>query len=78
MKHIKRAFSSKACVRPPPPLDDKWGGAEDKIQLFSENGHVAYHIKGFGTCSNMAANILPVDTYSTSWMGSKRQHIFFF
>ena len=78
MKHIKWAFSLKACIRSPlPSLVDKGDGAEDKIQLVSENGHVAYHIKGFGTCSNMAANILPVDTPLTSWMGSKRQHIFF-
>ena len=35
------------------------GGAEAKIQLFLEYGHVAYQIKGNEACSNMVANILP-------------------
>ena len=32
---------------------------------FLEYGHVAYQIKGNDGCSNMVANILPVDTPST-------------
>ena len=41
----------------------------------SEYGHVAYQIKVNGTCSNIVANILPVDTPSTPGVGSKDQNI---
>ena len=50
---------------------DLGDGAEAKIQLFQNYGHVAYQIKGNDACSNMVANILPVDTPSTSEVGSK-------
>ena len=43
---------------------DLKSGVEAKIKLFSEYGHVAYQIKRNGACSNMVANILPVDTLS--------------
>ena len=66
MKHIKRDFSLKAWVRA--CWVDLGGGAEVKIKLFSEYGHVAYQIKAG---SNMVANILPTDTPSTQGVGSK-------
>ena len=47
---------------------DLGGGAEVKIKLFSEYGHVAYQIKAG---SNMVANILLTDTPSTQGVGSK-------
>ena len=43
MKHIKRDFSFKAWVRG--CWVDLGGGAQAKIRLFLENGHVAYQIK---------------------------------
>ena len=52
-----------------------WGG--DQNSTFSEYGHVAYRIKGNDACSNMVANILPVDTPSTPGVGSKGQNFFF-
>ena len=57
---------------------DLGGGAEVKIKLFSEYGHVAYQIKADDFCSNMVANILPTDTPSTQGVGSKGQTIYFF
>ena len=57
---------------------DLGGGAEAKIQLFSEYGHVAYLIKAVDAGSNMVANILPTDTSSTQWVGSNGQTISFF
>ena len=66
MKHIKRDFSLKAWVRA--FWVDLGGGAEVKIKLFSEYGHVAYQIKAG---SNMVANIFPTDTPSTQGVGSK-------
>ena len=71
MKHIKRDFSLKAWVRA--RLVDLWGGAETNIKLFTVYGHVAYQIKADDAASNMIANILPTDTPSTQWMGSKGQ-----
>ena len=68
MKRIKQNFILKACLR-------EWGGGQNST--FSEYGHVAYQIKGNNTCSNMAANILPVDTPSTPGVGLKGRDIFF-
>ena len=59
MKHIKRDFSLKACVRV------RW--AEAKI--ISEYGHVAYQIKADNAGSNMVANILPTDTPLSQGVG---------
>ena len=56
---------------------DLGGGAEAKIKLFSEYGHVAYQIKADNAGSNMVANILPTDTPSTQGVGSKYQTIYF-
>ena len=54
---------------------DLGGGAEAEIQLFSEYGHVAYQIKGNDACSNMEANILPVEPPSLPrGLGSKGQN----
>ena len=47
---------------PPPPRFHPWTpGLESKGQnsTFSENGYVAYQIKGNQECSNMVENILP-------------------
>ena len=52
-------------------------GAEAKIKLFSEYGHVAYQIKADNFFSNMVANILPTDTPSIQGVGSKGQTIYF-
>ena len=52
-------------------------GAEAKIKLFSEYGHVAYQIKADDFCNNMVANILPTDTPLTQGVGSKGQTISF-
>ena len=46
-------------------------GAEAKIKLFSEYGHVAYQIKADDAGSNMVANILPTDTPSPRGWGQK-------
>ena len=54
--------------RPPPP--DPWG-QKVKIQL-SDDGHIAYKIKGNHECSNMVANILPAAPPPPS-LGSKDQ-----
>ena len=51
-----------------------WSGFQNS---FLEFGHVAYQIIGNGTCSNMVANTLPVDTPLTPGMRSKGQDIFF-
>ena len=75
MKHIKQDFSLKAWVRA--PLVDLGGGAEAKIKLFLECGHVAYQIKADNAGSNMVANILPTDTPLTQGVGSKGQTISF-
>ena len=56
---------------------DLGGGAEVKIKLFSEYGHVTYQIKADDAGSNMVANILPTDTPSTQGVGSKGQTISF-
>ena len=56
---------------------DLGGGAEAKIKLFSEYGHVAYQIKADDVCSNMVANILPTDRPSTQGVGLKGQTIYF-
>ena len=53
------------------------GGAQAKIKLFLEYGHVAYQIKADHTGSNMVANILPTDTPLTQGVGSKGQTIHF-
>ena len=37
-------------------------GQKVKVQLFSEQCHVVYQIKGNQECSNMVANVLPADT----------------
>ena len=52
-------------------------GAEAKIKLFSEYGHVAYQIKADNVCSNMVANLLPTYTTLTQGVGSKGQTIIF-
>ena len=49
MKHIKRFFIEGLCQK-------------IKIQLFSEQGHVAYQIKGNHERSNMVTTILFADT----------------
>ena len=48
-----------------------WGGANAKIKLFSEYGHVAYQSKADNVCSNMVTNILPTDTPLTKGWGQK-------
>ena len=56
---------------------DLGGGAEAKIKLFSEYGHVAYQIKAEDPGSNMVANILPTDTPSTrGWVQKVKLYIF--
>ena len=75
MQHIKRDFSLKAWVRV--PWVDLGGGAQAKINLFSEYGHVAYQIKANDTGNNMVANILPTDTPLTQGWGQKGQTIYF-
>ena len=75
MKHIKRDNSLKAWVRA--RWVDLGSGAEAKIKLFSEYGHVAYQIKADNAGSNMVANILPTDTPSTQGPGSKGQTVSF-
>ena len=56
---------------------DLGGGAEAKIKLFSEYGHVAYQIKADDASSNMVANILPTDTPLTQGVWSKGQIIYY-
>ena len=46
-------------TEPPPPPDPR--GQKVKIQLFSEQYHISYQIKGDHECSNMVANVLPAD-----------------
>ena len=46
--------------------------------LVSENGHVAYQIKGNNTYNNMQANNLPLQTSSTPGVGLKGKNILFF
>ena len=75
MKHINRNFSLKTWVRV--RWVDLGGGAEAKIKLFSEYGHVTYQIKADDAGSNMVANILPTDTPLTQGVGSKGQTIYF-
>ena len=75
MKHIERIFGLKAWVGV--RLVDIGGGAEAKIKLFSEYGHVANQIKADETGSNMVANILPADAPLTQRVGSKGQTIYF-
>ena len=48
-----------------------------KTVFFSENGHVAYQIKGNDGYNNMQANNLPVHTNSTPGKGSKGEKKFF-
>ena len=48
------------------------------MYLFSEYDHVAYQVKADDACSNMAANILPIDTMESKCLevhavGSKVQ-----
>ena len=50
---------------------DLGGGAEAKIKLFSEYGHVAYQVKSDDAGSNMVANILPTDSPLTQGWGQK-------
>ena len=81
MKHIKRDFSLKAWVQV--RWVDLGGGAEAKIKLFLEHGHVAYQIKADDAGSTMVANILPTDTLLTQGWGqevklyifSERSHV---
>ena len=75
LKHFKWDFGLKARVRV--RWVDLGGGAEAKIKLFSEYGHVAYQIKADDTGSNMVANILLKDTPLTQEVGSKGQTIYF-
>ena len=49
---------------------DLGGGAEVKIKLFLEYGHVAYKINADDAGSNMVANILPTDTPSDPGVAS--------
>ena len=65
MKHINRNFRWNALSDP-----NEGGGVGLKF-IFSEYGHVAYQIKGNDACSNMAVNILPVDTPTAPRAGSK-------
>ena len=64
MKNIKEHFSSKAWVNSLAGLRG-WG----RGHFFSEYGHVAYQIKGNDACSNMVANILPLDYPSLGPLG---------
>ena len=56
---------------------DLGGGADPKIQLFPEYGHVAYQIKAEEAGSNMVAFSLPTDTPSTQGYGVKRLNYIF-
>ena len=76
MKHIKQDFSLKAWVLA--SWVDLGGGAEAKIKLFSEYGHVAYQFKADNTGSNMVGNILPTDTPLTQRGRVKRSNYIFF
>ena len=55
-QHGRKYF---AC-RGPPPLTLRLGSKGQNSTL-SEHGHVAYQIKGNHECSDMVADILPVD-----------------
>ena len=46
-------------------------GSKGQHSTCSENGHVAYQIKGNHKCSKMVANILP-ETPIRPWSGVKR------
>ena len=37
-------------------------GSKGQNSTFSEHSHVAYHIKENHECSNIVANVLPIDT----------------
>ena len=49
-------------------------GSKGQNSTLSENGHVAYQIKGNHECSNIVANILPADPTPTLEMGSIGQN----
>ena len=57
MKPIKQYFSLNAWFLS--PVVDLGGGAEAKIILFMQYGHIAYQIKGNDTCRNMVAQTHP-------------------
>ena len=52
----------------PSPLGGLRGWGRGQNSFLSEYGNVAYQIKGNDACSNMVANILPLDTFSTPGM----------
>ena len=56
---------------------DLGGGAEAKINLFLDYGHVSYQIKADDAGSNMVAFFLPTDTPSIQGVGSKGQTLSF-
>ena len=75
MKNIKRDLSLKAWKLAPGV--DLGGGPRPKLNFFSEYGHAAYQIKADDVCSNMVANILPLDTHSTQgWGQNVKSNIF--
>ena len=58
----------------PSPLGGLRGWGRGQNSTFSEYGNVAYQIKADDACSNILANILPTDTFSTQGVGSKGHH----
>ena len=50
---------------PPPPTRPR--GSKGQNSIFSEYGHVAYHIEWNHECSNMVVNILPTDPRPMGW-----------
>ena len=53
-----------------------WGWVDEK-NFFSENGYVAYQIKGNEACNNMLSSILHVQNLLTHGIGSNCQILFF-
>ena len=54
----------------------RWGQGQNKTFFFPKYSHVPYPIKADDACSNMVANILPIDTQSTPWWSSKVKPFF--
>ena len=63
-------FSKHSCT----PPTDPWYRVNRSRSTFSEQGRIAYHLKGSTKCSNMVANVLPADPT----LGVKRSKFNFF
>ena len=61
------------CLQTPPPLPGPGVGSKGQNSNLWEHGHDTYQIQGNQECSNMVANILPVDPLPRPW-GSKGQN----